>query len=153
MKPGHFLVSLVLVAGIIIISCGKSNSKSKPKLTLESINSIVDTLPPNDSLRALFKISNAGGLSNGVFVAIRTRLNQTPVPSSDSAGVDTFANTIPDFNGASSGEIRFALFHDFLSQSTPINQNDTLIYKFFVLTTSNVSSDTLTSPKIIVLNQ
>lgn len=149
MKPGHFLVSVLLIAGIVVIGCGKNNSKGKPKISIESINTTVE---PGDSLRALFKISNAGGLSNGVFVAIRTRLNQTPVPASDSAGVDTFANTLPDFSGAASGEIRFALFHDFLSQSTPINQDDTLIYKFFVLTTNNVSSDTLSSPKIIIVN-
>jgi hypothetical protein len=103
-------------------------------------------------LRALFKISNASGLNNGTFVAIRNRLNQTPLPPSDSVGLDTFANTLPNFN-SSSGEIRFALFHDFLSQSTPINQNDTLIYKFFALTTDSVSTDTLKSDTIVIINQ
>jgi hypothetical protein len=149
MKPGHLLVSALLLALIIVISCGKSNSKAKPKLSLESINKIV---VPGDSLRALFKISNASGLNNGTFVAIRNRLNQTPLPPSDSVGLDTFANTLPNFN-SSSGEIRFALFHDFLSQSTPINQNDTLIYKFFALTTDSVSTDTLKSDTIVIINQ
>ena len=149
MKPGYILVSALLLALIIAISCGKSNSKTKPKLSLESINRIV---VPGDSLRALFKVSNASGLNNGTFVAIRNRLNQTPLPPNDSVGLDTFANTLPNFN-ASSAEIRFALFHDFLSQSTPINQNDTLIYKFFALTTDSVSTDTLKSDTIVIINQ
>ena len=149
MKSGYFLVSVLLLAVFIIISCGKSSS-GKPKLSLESINQVVGH---DDSMRALFKISNAGGLNNGTFIAIRNRVNQTPFPPTDSAGVDTFPVQIPNFNGGSSGEIRFALpAQGFLSESGNLHMNDTLIYQFFVLTTSNVSSDTVTSPKIVILN-
>lgn len=147
MKPGHLLVSVLLLAVIIGIGCSKNGAGNKPKISLESINTVVK---PGDSLRALFKLSNASGASNGVFVAIRNRLNQTPLPPADSVGVDTFANTLPGFN-ASSGEVRFSLFHDFINPSSLINMNDTIIYKFFVLTTGNVSSDTISSPKIVVL--
>jgi hypothetical protein len=148
MKPGHLLVVVILLAVLVVVSCGKSNSKTKPKLTLESINLTVN---PGDSLRALFKISNANGLNNGTFVAIRNRLNQTPLPAGDSVGLDTFINNLPNFQ-SSSGEIRFALEHDFLSQSTPLNQNDTLIYKFFALTTDSVSTDTISSKQIVIIN-
>ncbi|HLZ88333.1 MAG TPA: hypothetical protein VKQ52_13855 [Puia sp.] len=149
MKPGYFLVSVLLLV-LIGIGCSKSNSKSKPKITLESINTVVNH---NDSMRAMFKISNASGLSNGTFVAIRNRINQVPFPVTDSAGVDTFPVAIPNFNGSASGEMRFALpVQGFLSESANLHMNDTLIYKFFVLTTGNVSSDTISSPKIVILN-
>lgn len=145
----YLLMSGSLLALIIAIGCGKSNSKSKPKISLESVNQVVGH---DDSMRALFKLSNAGGLSNGMFVAIRNRINQVPFPVTDSAGLDTFAMTIPNFN-AGSGEMRFALpAQGFLSESGNLHMNDTLIYQFFVLTTSNVSSDTISSPKIVILN-
>ncbi|HXB10140.1 MAG TPA: hypothetical protein VNW04_23615 [Puia sp.] len=150
MKPGYILVSVLLLAIFIGIGCGKTNSKSKPKISLESINTVVQH---DDSMRALFKLSSAGGLSNGTFVAIRTRINQVPFPPTDSAGVDTFPVQIPNFNGAASGELRFALpVQGFLSESANLHMNDTLIYKFFVLTTGNVSSDTISSPKVVILN-
>ncbi|GGA87004.1 hypothetical protein [Puia dinghuensis] len=150
MKPGYFLVSVFLLVIIIAISCGKSGSGSKPKISIESINTVVQH---DDSMRALFKLSNAAGLSNGTFVAIRKRLNQAPIPAQDTAGVDTFPVQIPNFNGSSSGEMRFALpAQGFLSQTSDLHINDTLIYKFFVLTTGNVSSDTIPSPKIVILN-
>jgi hypothetical protein len=151
MKPGYFPVPILflLLAVFIGISCSKTNSKSKPKISLESINSPVQH---NDSMRALFKISNAGGLSNGLFVAIRNRINVLPFPATDSAGVDTFAVQVPDFN-SSTGELRFALpVQGFLSESANLHLNDTLIYKFFVLTSGNVSSDTISSPKVVILN-
>jgi hypothetical protein len=146
----YLLVSGSLLALIIAIGCGKSNSKSKPKISLESINQLVGH---DDSMRAMFKLSNAGGLSNGLFVAIRNRINQVPFPVTDSAGLDTFPVQIPNFNGSSSGEMRFALpAQGFLSESGNLHMNDTLIYQFFVLTTNNVSSDTISSPKIVIVN-
>jgi hypothetical protein len=150
MKPGYFLVSVFLLALVVGIGCSKNGSSTKPKISLESINTVV---AHDDSMRALLKISDASGLSNGTFVAIRNRINQVPFPVTDSAGVDTFPIQIPDFNGSSSGEIRFALpAQGFLSESANLHMNDTLIYKFFVLTTGNVSSDTISSPKIVILN-
>jgi len=148
MKSGYLLVSVSLLA--IFIGCGKNNSHTKPKLSLESINSPVGH---DDSMRALFKLSSAGGLSNGMFVAIRTRINQIPFPVTDSAGVDTFPVQIPNFNGSSSGELRFALpVQGFLSESANLHMNDTLIYKFVAITTSNDSSNIVTSPKVVILN-
>lgn len=151
MKFGYFLVSVLLLALLIGIGCGKTNAKTKPKLSLESINTVVQH---DDSMRALFKISSAGGLSNGTFLAIRNRINQVPFPTSDSAGVDTFAVQIPDFHGASSGEIRFALpVQGFLSESANLHMNDTLIYQFVVFTTDTAThSDTVTSPKVVIIN-
>jgi hypothetical protein len=147
MKSGHILVSVLSSALIVGIGCSKSNSRAKPKISLESINTVVK---PGDSLRATFKLTNGSGASNGTFYAIRNRLNQTPLPPNDSIGVDTFSNLLPSFS-ASIANIRFALEHDFLNPSSQINQNDTIIYQFFVLTPDSVSSDTIKSPQIVVL--
>lgn len=149
MKSGYLLVSALLLTLIVGIGCGKS-SNSKPKLSLESINREVGH---EDSMRAMFKLSNAKDLSNGLFLAIRNRINQVPVPVTDSVGLDTFPVTIPNFNGSATGELRFALpAQGFLSQSSNLHINDTLIYKFVVVTTHNVPSDTVTSPQIVILN-
>jgi len=149
MKSGYLLVCALFLALIVGIGCGKS-SNAKPKLTLESINQVVDH---DDSMRAMFKLSNAKNLSNGLFIAIRNRINQVPFPVTDSVGLDTFPVPIPNFNGSASGELRFALpAQGFLSESGNLHMNDTLIYKFVAVTANNVASDTVTSPKIVILN-
>jgi hypothetical protein len=149
MKSGYFLVSVLSLTLIVGIGCGKS-SGSKPKISLESINQVVGH---DDSMRAMFKLSNASNLSNGLFVAIRDRINQVPFPVTDSVGLDTFPVQIPNFGGRSSGEMRFALpAQGFLSESGNLHMNDTLIYKFFVVTAGGQSSDTISSPKIVILN-
>lgn len=149
MKSGYFLVSVLSLTLIVGIGCGKS-SGSKPKLSLESINQVVGH---DDSMRAMFKLSNAKNLSNGLFMAIRDRINQVPFPVTDSVGLDTFPVQIPNFGGRSSGEIRFALpAQGFLSESANLHMNDTLIYKFYAITTNNDTSNIVTSPQIVILN-
>jgi hypothetical protein len=147
MKPGRILIFTALIVLIIIISCNKSGSKGKPTLSLESINT---TIQVDDSLRALFKFSNGGALQNGIFYSIRMRLNQSP--PSDSAGPDTLPTPVPAFSSASNGEIRYALPWDGYLSETGF-ENDTLVFKFFVITADSVSSDTILSPKIVVLYQ
>jgi hypothetical protein len=145
MKPGRFLLVVALII-LVIGSCNKNSSGGKPKLTLESINT---TIQVNDSMRAMFKFTTGGGLSNGTFYSIRHRLNQ--VPPSDSSGPDTLPTPIPSFSGSNTGEFRYALPWDgYLSESG--SENDTDVFQFFVLTADSVSSDTVTSPQIVVLN-
>jgi hypothetical protein len=132
---------------LLIVSCHKSGSGSKPKLTLESINT---TIQVDDSLRALFKFGNGGTLPNGYFYSIRIRLNQAP--PSDTAGPDTLGTPIPSFTNTANGEIRYALPWDGYLSETGF-QNDTLVFKFFVVTADSVTSDTITSPQIVVLYQ
>jgi len=148
MKSGYFLIPAIIVllgAG----SCSKSGSGSKPQITLTSIDK--NPVRLNDSLVLHFKFSNGGKVENGYFVSIRNRVNQTP--ASDPSGNDTLVNPIPDLEGASKGEFRYALeTNGYLSQSTTIHQNDTIIMKFFVLSSNLLSSDTISSPKIVVLN-
>ena len=146
MKPGHFLLPVLFIF-LVVGACKKSNTGTHPKISLESITTKIQ---PNDSMVVLFKFDNSGGtLGTGMFYSIRIRLNQTPafIP----AGPDTLTAAIPDFGGASKGEFRYVLdWNNYLSGSGHLN--DTLEFKFFALTPDSASTDTITSPQIIVLN-
>ena len=146
MKPGNFLIPALLIP-LVYIGCSKTNTGSKPKLSMEKINTTVN---PNDSMVALFKFDNSGGtLGNGTFYSIRIRLNQNP--PANQVGPDTLTSSIPDFGGISMGEFRYALnWVDYLSEGG--HENDTLVFKFYALTPDSLSSDTVTSPQIVVLN-
>ena len=147
MKPGYFLIPVLLIAltvTFIEFSCTKSSS-GKPTIQLQSITT---TVQPNDSMIATFKFGGASA-SNGSFYSIRVRLNQAPV--TQMVGPDTINNPIPTFS-AGSGQYRYVLdWDDYLSETA--NENDTMVFKFFVLTADSISSDTITSPQIIIVNQ
>ena len=148
MKSGYFLIPAIIVL-LAVVSCSKNGSGSKPQVTLTSIDQ--NPVKLNDSLVLHFKFGNGGKVGGGTFVSIRNRINQTP--ASDPSGNDTLINPIPDLEGASKGEFRYALeTNGYLSESTTIHQNDTIILKFFVLSSNLTSSDTISSPKIVVLN-
>jgi len=148
MKSGSFLIpaSLIIltVTTLIVVGCSK-NSSGKPKLSLVSITGTVQV---NDSLTAMFKFSG-GSVSGGTFYSIRTRLNQQP-PLNPS--VDTISNPIPIYS-ASSGEYRYSLAQNTSAVSSGGPDPDTLKFQFYTLTADSISSDTVTSPQIIVFNQ
>jgi hypothetical protein len=149
MKSGSFLIpaSLIVltVTTFLVVGCSK-NSNGKPKLSLESITSTVQV---NDSLVAMFKFSGTS-VSGGSFVSIRIRLNQQPPLEQ---GIDTLSSPIPTYS-ASSGEYRYSLAQNTnaLSSGSP-GPPDTLKFKYYTLTADSLSSDTVTSPVVIVLNQ
>jgi hypothetical protein len=147
MKSGYVLIPalFVLLITLIVTSCNKSGSSTKPKLSLESITTTVE---PNGEMDAKFKFSKGSSLGNGMFGSIRIRLNQLP-PTNPSGG-DTILTPIPDFS-AQSGEFTLDLpWSGYLSETA--GQNDTVIFKFFVLTVDTLSSDTIKSPQIVILN-
>jgi hypothetical protein len=143
MKLGSFLLPISLLT-LATISCGKSNSGTKPQFSLESINLIVE---PGDSMRAMFKFNSA--IANDIFGSLRTYQQQ--VPPLQPSGGDTILTPIPSFPGGK-GEIRFALDHDYLSASSSASRNDTVVLKFFIMTPDSLTSDTITSPPIAIIN-
>jgi hypothetical protein len=148
MKSGSFLIPATLivltVTTLIVVGCSK-NSGGKPKLSLESITTTVQV---NDSLVAMFKFSGAS-VSGGQFISIQTRLNQQPPADPP---LDTIPNPIPTYSAAS-GEYRYSLPQNTTALSSGGPEPDTIRFKFFTLTADSISSDTVTSPLIIVLNQ
>src|SRR5260221_12307105 len=124
MKPGSLLIPII-IASLVIFSCSKSGS-GKPQITLTSIDK--NPVKLNDSLVAHFKFSG-GSVADGAFISIRNRINQTP--ASDASSNDTLANPIPDLEGTSKREFRYALHtNGYLSVSTTIHQNYTSISTF-----------------------
>ena len=153
MKLGYLLI-VAFLAVLTIYACTKGSTAKKPKITLESITRTVyssDSLGV-DSMVATFKFENSGGtLGNGNFVSIRLRQNQ--VPPQFPLSVDTLYTPIPDFGGASKGEFKLVFnYSDYLGESASLHINDTMLFKFFALTPDSLSSDTITSPQIIILN-
>ena len=143
MKLTPFLVPAFI---LVLVACGKSNSSSKPKISITSINSVVQ--PDGDLEVKLNFESSSGKLSGGQFVSIRLRLNQAP--PTQAGGKDTVSNNIPSFPSANRGEFKYVLPHDYLSETA--HQNDTLVFKFAAIDATGKSSDTISSPKITIIN-
>jgi hypothetical protein len=148
MKLGYILI-VAFLAVLAIYACTKGNTAKKPQLTLENITK---TVAENDSMVANFKFVNSGGtLGTGNFVSIRMRLNQNP--PANQLSVDTLYTPIPDFGGASKGEFKLVLdYVDYLGEGQGSGINDTMVFKFYALTPDSLSSDTITSPQIIIQN-
>lgn len=146
MKSASLLIPVIIIVSLVVFSCGKSNSGGKPTFTLTAIDKT--TIGPTDSLVAHFHFTDGSRVQNGLFVSILVRLNASP--ASDPV-VDTIKNPIPDLEGAFKGEFRYALPHSSLFQSTVLGQNDTVFMRFFVLSSNGVHSDTINSPKLIIL--
>jgi hypothetical protein len=150
MKSGSLLIPGLLVATfltvLIVISCNKNNS-SKPSFSLESISTPVHV---NDSMRMRFKFTGGGSISNGTLWSIRLRQNQNP--PSYVPGADTFPFPFPTFSG-NSGELYFSLpWQGYLNESAA--ENDTDIFKFYIVSgNDSLTSDTITSPQVVILFQ
>lgn len=150
MKLASFLIpvlSITVIAGVI--SCSKSGSGSKPTI---SIKSITTTVQNPDSMIAIINFNSPSGtLGNGTFVSIRNRLNVRPI-TGGAAPPDTFTvqNGIPNFPNISKGEFRYALPYTTMHESDRLN--DTVIFKFAAIDRNGNSSDTIITPKIVVIN-
>ncbi|MDO6431341.1 hypothetical protein Q4E93_12125 [Flavitalea sp. BT771] len=146
MKLSCLLLPGILITMTIAVSaCSKSGNGSKPKISIESLNNPVQ---PDESLTVNIKFTNGSKLSKGTFVAFRTRLNQIQPPNPVSG--DTVSFKIPEFS-AEKGELQFIQpYQGYLHFIDHIN--DTLVLKFAVIDVNGISSDTISSPQIIVIN-
>ncbi|MHA4807757.1 hypothetical protein ACX0G9_06610 [Flavitalea flava] len=142
------LIILIPAFLLIVVSCSKSNSSSKPQITIKSINTLI---PVGGSLDVKLDFNTkAGNMSGGQFIAIRNRLNQNPLPPG-TGQADTITNPIPSFPDQNKGEFEFHLDYSALHQSDV--ENDTIVLKFAAISRDKVSSDTIVSPKIVILFQ
>lgn len=142
------LIILIPAFLLVVVSCSKSSSSSKPKITIKSITTVV---PVGGSFDAKLNFSTSGGnLSGGQFIAIRNRLNQIPLPP-NTGGPDTVSVTIPSFPDQNKGEFEYHLEFSALHQSDV--ENDTIVFKFAAISRDKVSSDTIVSPQIVILYQ
>jgi len=139
------MVTLLLIIAVAMAACSKSSS-GKPKISLESITSPVQ---PDEQLDIKLKFTNGASLSEGTMWVERTRLNQ--IPPVNTLGGDTVTYSIPDYNKVQQGEMVYSQqYQGYLHFDDHIN--DTLVFRIVVTTTSGVSSDTLTTPKIVSIS-
>ncbi len=141
------VVTLSLIIAVIMAACSKNGNGSKPKISLESITNPVQ---PGEQMDIKFKFTNGGKLSGGTMWIERTRVNQ--IPTQVTVSGDTIpAAPIPDYNGVQQGELVFTgQYQGYLHFDDHIN--DTLIFRIVVTTTSGISSDTFTTPRVAVIN-
>ena len=140
------VVPLLLIIAATIAACSKSSS-GKPKITLESITNPVQ---PDEQMDIKLKFTNGGKLSGGTMWVERTRLNQIP-PVNHISGDTVPDSPIPNFNNVQQGEMVYSQqYQGYLHFDDHIN--DTLIFRIVVTTTSGISSDTLTTPKIVSIS-
>jgi hypothetical protein len=145
LKPVFLIISLCC----IIISCNKNKYTIKPQISIKSINKTL--LSPGEDLDIIFQYtSKKGNLGGGYLVALRTRLNKDFLQNSNT---DTFSGPIPQFPNESKAEFDFFASHQSLYDAGSGNptEPDTIIFKFAAIDADKNSSDTITSPRIIVL--
>lgn len=148
MKFGQFLIPVFIIL-LAFVSCGKTNSNTKPTLSIKSINTHI---PAGGTLDVILDFqSKSSDLSEGTFVAIRNRLNQVQLINGSSSP-DTVTGPIPQFPNQQKGQFEFSLdWGNYLHQSDI--ENDTIVFKFAAIDKAGNSSDTIVSPQIIVAYQ
>jgi hypothetical protein len=140
------VVTLSLIIAVTMAACSKSGNGSKPKISLESVTSIVE---PDGELDIKLKFTNGDKLSGGSYWVERTRINQ--IPPQNAISGDTVTYSIPDYNNVQQGELEYAQpYQGYLHFDDHIN--DTLVFRIAVITSTGISSDTLTTPKIVSIS-
>jgi hypothetical protein len=143
-----FILFFCAAIFLLVISCSKNSYTTKPQISIESITT---TVAHNGQLQAKLKFTDKqGDLGQGTFTAYRVRLNTFPITPDDSVATN-YAEPIPDFPDKSLGEFQFNLDAGQMQEHTTVN--DTLQLKFFVTDRGGNTSDTITSPVIVVLYQ
>lgn len=146
MKLAFLLIPAILI--LVVVSCSKSNSGSKPTISIQSLNNPVDS---GQTLTVNLKFTNGSNLSGANFLAIRIRKNVNPILGGNVAsGSDTILTPIPTFSSNDQGQFVYTMPYGYLS--TNDGQNDTLVFKFAAITNSNVSSDTISTVPITIIN-
>jgi hypothetical protein len=144
MKIRYFVIAASL--GFALTQCSKSGNGGRPSISMGSITSVV---PVGGSMQATIKFTQSNGLlSQGLFIAIRSRLNQDSLPPSD-VGADTLKSQIPEFPDKNEGEFQYTLDYSYLHQSDA--ENDTINFKFAVIDRGGNKSDTISSGTVVVL--
>jgi hypothetical protein len=143
----RFPLLIALVFLFMAVSCSKSNSGGKPSITIENITTTVDSF---SNLVVNLKFHSSGAsLSGGTFSSLRSRLNQNP--PTNVSGSDTITSPIPTFPNEQQGELNYTLpYQGYLSTGSP--ENDTLVFRFWAIDAAGHSSDTISSPKVVILN-
>jgi hypothetical protein len=140
---------LILLLSLVLFSCSKDKYTTKPQLKLTSINTVV---PVNGQLEAKFEYtSKPGDIGGGTMLAIRNRLNQDSVLVG-AGNTDTLPSQFPSFPTTPKAEIEYDIDWQSLHEDSN-NLNDTIIMKYALIDAAGNSSDTISSPQIVILHE
>ena len=133
---------------LVLANCNKSKYQTKPQITIQSINT---QIPKEGSMQASLHFTQKDGkLGQGIFIAIRNRINQTPLPPG-TGSPDTVVGVIPQFPDQDQGDLLYTL--DYISLHESDVENDTFVFKFAVIDRVGNKSDTISSPIVVVESQ
>lgn len=148
MKAKIATISAVLFFGIIFYACEKDSSGPKIEFKLKSLNAT--TFNAGETVKFLFEFTAKTTEKDTMFMARKFYTCSFLSP-------DTLIQTFPEFDNVSKGEIEFSFvygsggFYNGCVSGTGVTKTDSLNYKFWIKDKDGNVSDTITSPKIILL--
>lgn len=146
-------ILLALMLSGVLFACSKDKFETKPTLTLKSVSTTL--VPFNGTLNFEFEVTDKqGDISDSLFVK-KIRLNKRVVPTTR----DAFAFRLPEVPNTSKTlvSIDMAYQNHLISAITPprtgsppVNESDTLLFKFILKDKAKNVSDTFTSEQIVI---
>jgi hypothetical protein len=146
-KIKHLLAAALL---LVVISC-KKDGDGPLTIKLKSISST--TIPVNGGMQLVFDFTESNSIIDSFgFIKIRTNQNQTETVR------DTLYYSAPDYPKSLKGQLQIDITYEDLysankpptSGNPPVNDSDSLIFKFFAKDQAKHTSDTVTTGQIIV---
>jgi len=145
MKAKIITISAALIIAIVFYSCQKDASGPKIEFKLKKVNGT--TFKINETVQFLFEFTPKTIDKDTLFIARKFfTCSQAP---------DTLKQTFPAFEGVLKSELEYSFVYGtggpFNGCVIPVSKTDSLTYKFWVKDGKGNVSDTITSPKIILL--
>jgi hypothetical protein len=139
----YFLTGLLLMT---IISCGKDTFQSKPQLTLESVSST--TVPPNSGLQIRMRLTDKeGDFVDTIWVSkVTTRCPNSNFRDSLLYRIPGDAPRTKNFDGEVLISFSYAI-----ELAPRCTRPDTAVFSFWMKDEKGNRSDTVRTPRIIIL--
>lgn len=136
-----------LIFAAFIMACDKNKLETKPTIEIKNINT-TEVLPGQQLVITLTYKDKEGDLGNGLITYVRNRLNVKPIPDAQSNDkADTVPRILPDFPKTTTGDIELKIDQAYMSED-PF-ENDTMVFKIFVVDVAGNTSDTVTTGTVI----
>ncbi|HSV11930.1 MAG TPA: hypothetical protein VLI68_14240 [Hanamia sp.] len=136
------LFSIFLFA--ILTGCNKDKFGSKPTLKFKSVNTTV--LTNGQQLQMTLSFTDGSGSLAGSMFVERYVAN---CPASTLSEMDS----IPKFPSSKNQKGDLVISYDYVNIEPQCQQNDTAVFRFAISNKDNHTSDTVSSPPIIILYQ
>ena len=152
-----FSLAFLAVLAVVVIACNKDKFQTKPTIEIKSVNA--NYIPLNASLLVKLDVTDKEGDVQDSVIIIKHRLNKRVVTTLR----DTIRFKFPKFPISTRTEVEVLLdYQNLLSalnpptipgSSPPQREPDTLILRMAVRDNAGNTSDTVTTPQVIVFRQ